>query len=121
MIILVFIIWNEITPMMRSRLKQRQNFMVKYFREFKKVDLKREQQNLAQMVELEEAESQESAVSSADYEVNCLADPDFITTDTLADFEKITVKDLERVVDQYFKQPSGTWIVVKTTESGGNE
>lgn len=108
-------------PYDTERFRQRQDLMLRYFREFKKIDLKREQQNLARMVELETAESQETAVSAAEYEVNRLADPDFITTDTLASFEKITVKDLERVVDQYFKQPSGTWIVVKTTKSGGNE
>ena len=107
-------------PLDAELLKQRKTLMLKYFREYQKIDLKMQLKNLAQMVELEEAQSQESAVDAAQYEVNCLVDPDFITPDSLALFQKITVKDLERVVDQYFKQPSGVWILVKTNQSGGS-
>ncbi len=95
--------------------------MLKYFREFKKVDLKREIQNLAQLVELEEIQSQETAEGAAQYEVSRLIDPDFITADTLAIIKKLTVKDLERVIDQYFNQPPRTWILVKNAKSGGKQ
>jgi predicted Zn-dependent peptidase len=106
-------------PYEPEQLKQKKATMLKYFREFKKVDLKQALENLDQMVELEEAQSQESAVDAAQYEISCLIDPDFLTPDNISMIKKITVKDLERVVDQYFKEPPRTWILVKNTKSGG--
>lgn len=106
-------------PFDPEQFKQQKANMLKYFREFKKIDLKQVLENLNQMVELEEAQSQESAESAAQYEVNRLIDPDFITSNNVSLFKKITVKDLERVIDQYFNQPPRTWILVKNTPSGG--
>ena len=106
-------------PFDPEELKQHKAVMLKYFREFKKLNLKQAIENLDQMVELEEAQSQESAVSAAQYEVSCLIDPDFLTPDNISMIKKITVKDLERVMDQYFKEPPRTWILVKNTKSGG--
>jgi predicted Zn-dependent peptidase len=106
-------------PLDPEQLKQKKTTMLKYFREFKKIDLKQALENLDQMAELEEAQSQESAESATQYEVSCLIDPDFLTADNLAMIKKITVKDLERVIDQYFKEPPRTWILVKNTKSGG--
>jgi predicted Zn-dependent peptidase len=106
-------------PLDTARLSQYKATMLKYFREFKKIDLKQQIENLAQLVELEEIESQETAESAAQYEVNCLIDPDFITADTLTQIKNISEKDLERVIDQYFSQPPRTWILVKTTKTGG--
>ena len=106
-------------PLDSKGLELRKANILRYFREFKKIDLARERQNLAQMIELEESKSQESAISAAQYEVNCLVDPDAITPDTLSQMKDISEKDLERVVDQYFNKTPQTWILVKTTKSGG--
>lgn len=106
-------------PFDSEQLQQKKATMLKYFREFKKIDLKQALENLDQMVELEEAQSQESAESATQYEVSCLIDPDFLTADNFSMIRKITVKDIERVIDQYFKEPPRTWILVKSTKSGG--
>jgi predicted Zn-dependent peptidase len=106
-------------PFDPEQLKQKKATMLKYFREFKKINLKQAQENLEQVVELEEAQSEGSSVDAAQYEINRLIDPDFITPDTFSLMKKITVKDLERVIDQYFKEPPRTWILVKNTKSGG--
>lgn len=106
-------------PFDPEELERQKASMLKFFREFKKINLKQAIENLDQMVELEEARSQESAESAAQYEISRLIDPDFLTPDNISMIKKITVKDLERVIDRYFNEPPRTWVLVKNSKSGG--
>lgn len=91
----------------------------KYFREFKKIDFSKELQNMIQLVEMEVVESQESPAEAVDYEVQRLVQFDNITTDSLPVLRKLTLKDLEGVIEKFFTKPPTTWILVKNLETGG--
>jgi predicted Zn-dependent peptidase len=88
----------------------------RYFRQIRKVDFKRELKNFIKLVEMEAAESQVSAESAVEYEVQRLTSPENITVDALPLLKKLTQKDLEQLIDTRFNQPPTAWILVKTTK-----
>jgi predicted Zn-dependent peptidase len=92
----------------------------KYFRQAKKIDFKKELHNLIEQVKMEVIQSQESAENAVSYEVQRLTNPDNLTIDSLPVLEKLTEKDLDRVIDKYFTKTPTTWILVKTTKTEGN-
>jgi predicted Zn-dependent peptidase len=93
--------------------------LLKYIRQFKKIDLKKVRKDFVRSVELERASSNQSAVDAVGYEVQRLTDPDNITVDSLEVLKKIDNRDLERVIDRYLSGPPTTWIVVKDNGAGG--
>ncbi len=92
--------------------------MLSFFRQFKKGDFKEQLANFIELVELEQVSTANSAVEAVEYEVQRF-NPDNITVDDLPVLKKLSVKDLERVLDRYFKKPPKTWILVNDTETEG--
>ncbi len=90
-------------------------FMEQYRRQFKKLDFKAWVKQLFKEVEMEKAQSQESAVDAAAYEVGELH-PESISDADLAVLKKLTAKDLAKFIDTYLSQPPTTWYLVKTTK-----
>ncbi len=95
------------------------NNMLKFIRQFKKIDLKEVRQEFVRAVEKERASSNQSAVDAVQYEVNRLTDPDNITVDSLEVLQKINNQDLQRVIDKYLSEQPTTWILVKNNYQGG--
>jgi predicted Zn-dependent peptidase len=93
--------------------------MLKFIRQFKKVDLQAVRKDFVRAVEMERASSNQSAVDAVQYEVQRLTDPDNVTVDSLDVLKKIDNKDLERVIDRYLSGPPTTWILVKNNGVGG--
>jgi predicted Zn-dependent peptidase len=93
--------------------------MMKFIRQFKKVDLKAARKGFVRSIEMERASSNQSAVDAVEYEVGRITDPDNITVDSLDVLQKIDNKDLERVIVKYFSGPPNTWILVKNNKVGG--
>lgn len=93
--------------------------MLSFFRQFRKINFKEALDNFIELVELEQIASANSSVEAVEYEVQRLINPDNVTVDDLPVLKKLSPKDLERVMDQYFNQPPKTWILVKNTERGG--
>ena len=54
-----------------------------------------------------------------EYEVQRLINPDNITVDDLPVLKELSLKDLERVMTQYFNKPPQTWILVNNSETEG--
>jgi predicted Zn-dependent peptidase len=94
--------------------------ILKYIRQFKRVDLKAVRKEFVRSVEMERATSNQSAVDAVEYEVQRLTDPDNITVDSLDVLKKIDNKDLERVIEKCLSEPPTTWILVKNNGIGGN-
>jgi Predicted Zn-dependent peptidases len=94
--------------------------MLKFIRQFQKVDLKAARKSLVRAVEMERAKSNQSAVDAVEYEVQRITDPDNLTIDSLDILQKIGNQDLTRVIDKYLAGPPTTWILVKNNGAGGN-
>jgi predicted Zn-dependent peptidase len=94
--------------------------MLKFIRQFKKIDLKAARKDFVRAVEMERASSNQSAVDAVEYEVQRLTDPDNMTVDSLDVLKKIDNKDLERVIDKYLSKPPTTCILVKNNGEGAN-
>ena len=92
--------------------------MNNFFRQFIKGDFKEQLTNFIELIELEQISSAKSAVDAVEYEVQRLFD-DSITVDDLPILKKLSVKDLERVMDRYFSKPPQTWILVTNQEAEG--
>jgi predicted Zn-dependent peptidase len=98
-------------------LQQEKANMLKFFREFRKAEFTKELRNFIKLIEQEQKLSQISPEAAVDYELQRLTNPeDRNTVDSLAVLKKLTQKDLERVLDNYFNKPPTTWILVKTTK-----
>lgn len=93
--------------------------MLSFFRQFKKMDFKKVLTNFIELIELEKLSSANSPVEAVEYEVQRLIDPDNVTVDDLPVLKKLSVKDLERVMAEYFNKPPRTWVLVKNTETEG--
>jgi predicted Zn-dependent peptidase len=87
--------------------------LLKFIRQFKKVDLKKALKDLAFQVELEKTISVQSAADAVEYEIQRLIDPDSITADSLKILKKLSQRDLERLLDKCFTHPPTTCILVK--------
>jgi predicted Zn-dependent peptidase len=94
--------------------------LLKFIRQFKKVDLKKQLKNLTFQVELERAQSNNSAGDAADYELQRLIDPEDISVDSLGILNKLNNKDLARVIDKCFSAAPTISILVKNAQKGGN-
>jgi predicted Zn-dependent peptidase len=94
--------------------------LLKFIRQFKKVDLKKQLKMVTFQVELERAQSTNSAADAAEYELQRLIDPEDITVDSLEILNKLNNKDLTRVIDKCFSEPPTTSILVKNVQEGGN-
>lgn len=101
-----------------ENLKGEKERMLNFFRQFKKGDFKKQLTNFIELIELEHASSAKSAVDAVEYEVQRLLS-DSITVDDLPVLKKLSVKDLERVMDRYFNKPPKTWILVNNEEAEG--
>lgn len=99
-------------------LKEKER-MLSFFRQFKKVDFKKVLANFIELIELERVSSAKSPVEAVEYEVQRLTNPDNVTIDDLPVLKKLTEKDLERVMAEYFNKPPQTWILVKNVETEG--
>lgn len=93
--------------------------MLSFFRQFKKVDFKEVLTNFIELIELERLSSANSPVEAVEYEVHRLIDPDNVTVDDLPVLKRLSIKDLERVMVEYFNKPPQTWVLVKNTETEG--
>lgn len=93
--------------------------MLSFFRQFKKVDFKKVLNNFIELIELEQVSSANSPVEAVEYEVQRLTNPDNITVDDLPVLKELSLKDLERVMTQYFNKPPQTWILVNNSETEG--
>ncbi|NLW48627.1 MAG: insulinase family protein [Firmicutes bacterium] len=92
--------------------------MINFFRQFKKGDFKEQVTNFIELIELEQVSSVKSAVDAVEYELQRLLDGS-ITVDDLPVLKNLSVKDLERVMQQYFSKPPQTWILVNNQEEEG--
>lgn len=95
------------------------NNMLKFIRQFKKVDISAVRKEFIHAVEKERASSNQSAVDAVEYEVSRLTDPDNITVDSLEILQKINNQDLRRVIDEYLSSQPTAWILVKNNNAGG--
>ena len=91
--------------------------MLSFFRQFKKIDFKEVLKNFIDLIELEQLASANSPVEAVEYEVHRSINPDNVTVDDLPVLKKLTVKNLERVINQYFNKPPKTWILVTNSET----
>jgi predicted Zn-dependent peptidase len=91
--------------------------MLRFFREFKRADFKEIVNNFIELIKLEYVSSSNSPVEAVEYEVHRLVDPDNITVDDLPILKKLSIKDLERVMAQYFNKPPKAWICVNNSET----
>ncbi len=87
--------------------------LLKFIRQFKKVELKKALKELAFQVEFEKIASDQSAADAVEYEIQRLIDPDSITIDSWKAMNKLSERDLERVINKCFIQPPTTCILVK--------
>jgi predicted Zn-dependent peptidase len=94
--------------------------LLKFIRQFKKVDIKKQLKMVTFAVELEQARSNNSAPEAVDYELQRLIDPENITIDSLNILKRLNDKDLQRVIDKCFSQPPAINILVKNAVQGGN-
>ncbi len=95
------------------------NNMLKFIRQFRKVDISAVRKEFIHAVEKERASSNQSAVDAVEYEVSRLTDPDNITVDSLEILQKINNQDLRRVIDKYLSSQPTAWILVKNNNAGG--
>ncbi len=93
--------------------------MLSFFRQFKKADFKEVLNNFIGLIELEQLSSANSPVEAVEYEVQRLINPDNVTVDDLPVLKKLSVKDLERVIAQYFNISPKTWVLVNNSETEG--
>jgi predicted Zn-dependent peptidase len=92
--------------------------MQKYIYEFKKVDFSRQVKNFIKLIERERIQSQATAESAVDYEVQRLTNSDSITVDSLPTLKSLKKRDLDQVIDKYLCNPPTTWILVKNKPGG---
>lgn len=90
--------------------------MLNFFRQFKKGNFQEQLTNFIELIELEYTSSAKSAVDAVEYEVQRIQ-KDSITVDDLPVLKKLSIKDLERVMDRYFNKPPKTWIIVNNKEA----
>ncbi len=102
-----------------ENLREEKERMLNFFRQFKKGEFEKHLTNFIELIELEQQSSANSAVKAVEYEVQRLFDSDNITVDDLPILKQLTVKDLERVINQYFSKPPKTWILVNNKEVEG--
>lgn len=94
--------------------------LLKFIRQFKKTDFERQLKMINFQVNYERALSNNSASDAVDYELQRLTDPEDITIDSLEILEKLTKKDLTRVIEKCFSQPPALSVLVKNSPEGGN-
>jgi predicted Zn-dependent peptidase len=93
--------------------------LLKFIRQFKKGDLKKQLKTVTFLVELERAQSNNSAADAVEYELQRLIDPENITVDSLEILKKLSNKDLTRVIDKCFSEPPVLNVLVKNVQEGG--
>lgn len=99
--------------------KEKENIL-KILHQYQKADFKKELKNFIREVELENVVSQTSVEGAVEYEVQRLTDPDNITIDSLNILKSLKEKDFVAVINKCFSQPPATWVLVKSTKTGGN-
>jgi predicted Zn-dependent peptidase len=87
--------------------------LLKFIRQFKKVEFKKALEDVAFQVDYEKILSEQSAADAVGYEIQRLIDPDNITVDSLEILKKLSQRDLESVINKCFTQPPTTSILVK--------
>ena len=93
--------------------------LLKFIRQFKKVDLKKQLKIVTFLVELERAQSNNSAADAVEYELQRLIDPENITVDSLEILKKLSNKDLTKVIDKCFSDSPVLNVLVKNMPEGG--
>lgn len=109
---------ERLQPFNNARYQQDKTNMLKFIREFKQVEFKREVKNFIKLLEREMKQSQASPEAAVEYEVQRLTDPDNITIDSLAIIKSLQEKDLLNVIVKYLGKPPTAWIVVKHKAGG---
>jgi len=94
--------------------------LLKFIRQFKKADFKKQLKMVTFQVNLERAQSNDSTENAVDYELQRLTDPEDITVDTLKILNKLNNKDLTRVIDKCFSEPPSLSVLVKSPDQGGH-
>jgi predicted Zn-dependent peptidase len=107
-------------PYHEESVQQSKANLLKFIRQFRKVDLKKARKNMAFLVELERIQSERSAAGAVEYELQRLTETENITVDSLAVLNKLSQRDLERVINKYFVQPPTTCVIVKHNPEGGD-
>ncbi len=94
--------------------------LLKLIRQFQKVDIQKQLKMVTFLVEMEQAQSNNSPSEALDYELQRLIDPESITVDSLSILKKLDHKDLQSVIHKCFSQPPTFSVLVKNAVEGGN-
>lgn len=106
-------------PYSPELLAEERKNLAKYFREFRKMDFKKKQKELVDLIQRELIESKVTAEDAVEYEVQKLINPDDLTVDSLPVLKSLKPQDLEAVINKYFSKPPTSWILVTTNKTAG--